>query len=124
MMTFRKSMIFRYAPICSAIPISSFTRRVSASPAISNRRSTAKGKTSSEQNSANFLPLVILWIRSAAWRMSSRSLETSCRIKRFSLLVHDLKEIRVANRAGNDQIDFSLKQTAQVFEQTEKGVEM
>jgi len=82
---------------------------------ISNWRSTAERN----RGSAVYFSMVLFWVNcvisTASWRMSSRSFLDSSRIEQFSLLVDGLKEIRVFDGLGDDQVNGTLEEFLQLF---------
>src|SRR5438128_2136045 len=96
-----------------------FWRRFSASPMISNLRSTADRNSSSARKSSRVRPAMMRARKLPAWRISSKDLRGSCVIKHLPALVDPLAKIGIPNGGVHNQIDSPLEQVFEGMEQLE-----
>src|SRR4030088_1422230 len=112
-------MIARKSGIRSARAGSSFASRPSASPMISNFRSTAALTSSLCAYASESRPATKPVIASAAFWISHRYARASGRIDEFARALDRRKNIGVATRARLDQVDGAPEQALQALREAE-----
>src|SRR5262249_57426474 len=100
----------------------SFSKRLSASAAISNGRSTAERSSSFFAYPSAFAPAVNCCTRAAACRISSRSVRGSGGIKHRPLPIDGTPKPGIADGLGRDEINLAAEQVFQPVQQAEIGI--
>src|SRR6516225_7773595 len=112
-------MICRRSGTFCAVAASMRASCASASPMISNWRSTADRKTMSRSKSAKLLPVVTVAITSAASRASHSRLFGSPRKDGLARAFEARLQVRIAHGVRFDQIDRPTQEPLQCFLQSE-----
>src|SRR3984957_11808613 len=119
----RKATIWRRSGILAASAASRRSSRLSASPRISNWRSTAERRTRSLSKFAKLLPAVIPPRAVAALLASHGRLFRSRFKDGLARPLDALLEIGIANRARLDKVDATAEQRLKRLFEAEKGLE-